>query len=151
MNRQSNDTPSKHYFYKDLSFYIKNAVMFEEMHFRNKVNKINNTTSSDHFSRNKFELIQSASDEMQIPTIDSSSLSYAMMPHNLNFTQKGKPKFFQRQNPSLFNFPECSLKKQPGQGSLKSQLNEQTLYQMGYSGGDYTSGLILGNPEVQIT
>ena len=57
MNRQSNDTSNKHYFYKDLSFYIKNAVMFEELQYRNKVKKINNTTSSDHFSRNKIELI----------------------------------------------------------------------------------------------
>ena len=57
MNRQTNDTSNKHYFYKDLSFYIKNAVMFEELQYRNKVKKINNTTSSDHFSRNKIELI----------------------------------------------------------------------------------------------
>ena len=84
--------------------------MFEEFQYRNKAKKMNNTTSCDQFSRNKIELVHSGSDEMQIPTIDSSSLSYAMMPHNLNFAKTGKPKFFQRQNP-LFNFPECSLKK----------------------------------------
>ena len=82
------------------------------------------------------ELVMSGSDENG-PTLDSSSLNFAMMPHNLNFSQQIRPlQLFKRQSVSSLNFPECGVKQPmqvPGPVPVSANLNRQTLYQLGYT------------------
>jgi hypothetical protein len=69
--------------------------MIEELNCRNYM-KSYNASSTENMSRNKLDLIKSGSDELMPPTIDSSSLSFAMMPHNINFNKRSKPTQCQR-------------------------------------------------------